>query len=190
MSWKLKTAPTTEPVSLSEMKLHLKMDDISSDDTLISSLIAAARSACESYTNMGFISQEWTYALDRFPSTIFLNKYPLDSVDSVQYYDSANTLQTLDSSYYDVDLQNSPGRISLAWNYTYPEIYNRINAVIVTVTIGYANAAAVPEDLKAAIKLLVAHLYENRESVMVGRMVTELPMGVKFLLSKYRSFVW
>jgi len=191
MSWKLKTAPATEPVSLSEMKLHLKMDDISADDSLITSLITAARMNCERHCNMGFIKQYWTYTSDKLENMFYLNKYPVSDIVEIKYYSSAgNELTTLDPDLYDVDLQNAPARISKAWNATYPEIYTRINAVQIEIEIGYANAAAVPDDIKAAIKLLVAHLYENRESVVIGRMVNELPMGVKYLLSNYRSFVW
>ena len=188
MSWKLKTAPSTEPVTLTEAKLHLKMDDITTDDDLITSLIKAARMACESYCNMGFISQTWEYGLDKFQN-IDLNKYPVTAI-SVQYYDKDNTLQTLASSVYDTDYTNSPIRFRLGYNQTWPDTYKRMNAVIITATVGFTNAAAIPEDIKSAIKLMIGHLYANREAVVVGRIATDLPVGVKFLLDNYRSFVW
>ena len=118
-----------------------------------------------------------------------LNKYPISAV-SVQYYDKNNTLQTLSTSVYDVDITNSPTRIRLGYNQEWPDTRERLNAVKITCTVGFASAAAVPEDIKAAIKLMIGHLYANRESVVVGRIATELPMGVKFLLDNHRSFVW
>lgn len=188
MSWKLATAPSTEPITLTEAKLHLKMDDITTDDDLITSLIKAARMSCESYCNMGFISQVWEYGMDKF-HCVDLNKYPCSAV-AVTYYDTNNALQTLSTSVYDVDLNNSPVRIRLAYNQTWPDTYKKLNAVKVSATIGWANAAAVPDDIKAAIKLMLGHLYANREAVVVGRIATDLPNGVKFLLDNYRSFVW
>jgi uncharacterized phiE125 gp8 family phage protein len=59
-------------------------------------------------------------------------------------------------------------------------------AVQVTFVAGYGNAAAVPADLKAAIKLLVGHLYENREAVTLGAMPAELPLGFASVTNRYR----
>ena len=47
--------------------------------------------------------------------------------------------------------------------------------------------AAVPEDLKAAIKLLAAHFYMNREAASDLKL-EELPLGIGSLLSPYR--IW
>jgi len=44
------------------------------------------------------------------------------------------------------------------------------------------------EGLRAAIKLMVAHLYENREPVNIGNIVNEVPMGVEALISMRRVF--
>lgn len=41
----------------------------------------------------------------------------------------------------------------------------------------------VPGELeRAAMLLLVGHLYENREAVNIGNIVTEVPVGIKSLL--------
>lgn len=189
MAWKLVTAPTTEPIDSTEAKLHLKMDDIATDDTLIASLIKAARLYCELYSNMGYITQTWEYTMDAFCNRIELNKYPISAV-AITYYDAANQIQTLATSVYDTDLSNSPAVIQLAYNQTFPDTYKRLNAVKITCTVGYGAASAVPDDIKAAIKLMLKHLYENREAVAVGKIATELPLGVKALLDNRRSFVW
>ena len=189
MSWKLATAPATEPISLTEAKLHLKMDDITTDDTLITSLIKAARMYCEQYCNAGFVTQTWEYYLDRFPRVIELNKFPISAI-SIKYYDKDNVEQTLASTVYSVDMIDSPTRITLGENQTWPEIEGKLNAIKITATVGFGAAADVPDDIKAAILLMVGNLYANRESNVVGRMVTELPFGVKALLDNRRSFVW
>jgi hypothetical protein len=49
---------------------------------------------------------------------------------------------------------------------------------------GFGAAAAVPEQIKLAIKQAVMHFYENRTG-------TELPSGVRMLLDPFRSLrVW
>jgi uncharacterized phiE125 gp8 family phage protein len=54
------------------------------------------------------------------------------------------------------------------------------------VTAGYANAAAVPEAIKTAIKMMVAHWYANRETVAAQQMTT-VPFAAEHLLMPYRS---
>ncbi len=46
----------------------------------------------------------------------------------------------------------------------------------------------VPPSLLQAIRLLVAHLYENREASLVGITSQELPFGLMDLIAPYR--VW
>ena len=66
MSLQLVTAPTEEPVSLVEAKLHLRVD-FSEDDLLITALIAAARQAAETLTGRQLVTARWKYILDSFP---------------------------------------------------------------------------------------------------------------------------
>ena len=58
MSLQLITPPAIEPVTLAEAKAHLKVDT-TDDDTLITSLIAAARARAEWHTRRAFITQGW-----------------------------------------------------------------------------------------------------------------------------------
>ena len=62
----LVTAPTEEPVSLAEAKLHLRVDD-NADDALIAALITAARQHAENDTRRALVTQTWRLALDQFP---------------------------------------------------------------------------------------------------------------------------
>jgi hypothetical protein len=38
------------------------------------------------------------------------------------------------------------------------------------------------------MRLLCGHYYENRQQVLTGTIVSELPMGVQALLSTYRVY--
>ena len=52
-------------------------------------------------------------------------------------------------------------------------------------TLGYAEAD-VPAPILTAIRWMVAHLYEQRQPVVAGSTVIELPMGLYAILNPYR----
>jgi hypothetical protein len=49
-------------------------------------------------------------------------------------------------------------------------------------------ATNVPQDIKAAVKLMLGHLYRARESLVVGQAAIELPLGVRELLGPHRVY--
>ena len=53
-------------MTLWEAKLHLRVD-FDEDDTLIASLITAARQAAETLTGRQFVTARWKMVLDSFP---------------------------------------------------------------------------------------------------------------------------
>jgi uncharacterized phiE125 gp8 family phage protein len=92
---KLITAPKTEPISLVEAKLHLRVTT-NDDDTLISSLIKAARQSAENFTNRALASQVLELILDDFPEKeIILPKPPVETVTSIKYTDCEGVESTL-----------------------------------------------------------------------------------------------
>ncbi|MEQ1790660.1 MAG: head-tail connector protein, partial [Rickettsiales bacterium] len=52
------SAPATEPITLAEAKLYLRVDS-SSEDNLITDLIVAARMSAEAWLKNSLISQSW-----------------------------------------------------------------------------------------------------------------------------------
>jgi uncharacterized phiE125 gp8 family phage protein len=58
--------PLAEPVTVSEVKSHLRLQHASEDD-LIAGLIRAAREEVERATGMALIDQTWRLVLDRWP---------------------------------------------------------------------------------------------------------------------------
>lgn len=190
----LVTPPAEEPFDLAAAKLHLREDD-TGQDSIVSALITAARSYCESFLNRALITQTWDLTLDCFPYTyrpgvdsnaIMVPRAPLQSVTSITYLDTNGTSQTLASTEYIVDPKQEPGRIVPAHGKSWPSAQDRVNAVVVRFVAGYGAAAAVPEKIKAAMKLLIGHWYENREGVVTGTITTEIPMAVESLLWQER----
>lgn len=185
------TAPAAEPVSASEAKSHLRID-ISDDDTLIGTYITAARVRVEQELNRALVTQTWELVLDGFPAgdRIRLPLPPLQSVTSVKYTDEDGVEATYSSANYLVDTDAEPGQIVLKSGVTWPAVtlLREVAAVRIKFVAGYGLAAAVPEPIKLAIKLLVGTYYENREDTLVAQGVTvmRLPTGVRDLLSSYR----
>ena len=159
----LKTGqPATEPVTLVEVKAHLRVD-FGDDDGLIDSLIQAARELAEVWTWRTFVNTTYTLKLDDFQNEMVLPRPPLGSVTSITYLDTDGNSQTLATSVYDVDTDSEPGRVTLTLNQTWPITQDVIHAVTITFVAGYGAASNVPETIKSAIKLLVGGMYEHRE---------------------------
>jgi uncharacterized phiE125 gp8 family phage protein len=59
------------------------------------------------------------------------------------------------------------------------------NAYVVKYVAGYGGASDVPEPIVQAIKLLTAHLYENREAV-TSLGVNAIPYTIGAMLQPYR----
>lgn len=182
MAWKVTTAPVNEPWTLSDVKNYLKVDT-SADDTLITTLISAARQAAESYLNMALITQTITEKLDRLNSpTLYLSVSPVISVSNFQYADSQNTTQTFASTNYVVDTYSKPARLSLAYGKTWPTLYGNINDVTITYTAGFGTeASGVPTQIRQAMLMMIADSYDNREDY-----VKKMPTASQYLLDQYR----
>ena len=180
------TPASTYPVSLTEAKSHLKVDT-TADDTYITSIIKAATQLSEEYTNRFFIDTVIEQTCSDFAQLQTLFKSKVSAVSHVKYYDSDNSLQTLSSTIYDTQLKYEPSQIQLADDKSFPEITKRNDAVVARYTVGYgASASDVPEIIKQAILLTIGNFYQNRNSVVIGRIATELPMNVKWLLDTYK----
>lgn len=192
MSLSLVTAPAEEPISLQDATAHLRLEDDATDVALVNSLIKAARQEAENHTHRAFITQTWDLNFDTFPTVIKIPKSPLVSVTHVKFYDTAGAQQTLAASNYIVDAPAGPqcleGRITLSATGAWPAIQVRTNAISVRFVAGYGVAFAVPEPIKSAMKLIIGHLYENRENVVIterGSIVQEMPQAAQWLLGPY-----
>jgi uncharacterized phiE125 gp8 family phage protein len=123
---------------------------------------------------------------DDVASFVELPNPPFTSLTYVKYYDVNNSLQTLSSSYYRVvtDAERPAYVVFLSG---LPTMYPREDALQITFVCGYANAAAVPETIKQAIRLLAADWFKNREATVSGTIITSHPLAVDRLLTLSRS---
>lgn len=191
MALVLSTAPTEEPLTTAEAKLHLRVDH-SDEDTLIDGLITAARLHIEqTVLRRALVTQTWDLYVPAFPGSdeLALPKPPLQSVSSVKYTPDGDSQATFNSSNYSTNLYAEPGYVKLNDGTSWPgDVLEEVNGVQVTFVAGYGAAEDVPQPIKQAMLLLIGHLYENREQVVIaqGYNTIELPLGVAWLLQDYR----
>jgi uncharacterized phiE125 gp8 family phage protein len=145
----------------------LKYAPYSTEDTLISGYIKAAREDCESFQNRSYINRTYELWLDEFPSKdyIELPMPPLVSVTSLDIYDTSN-VKTSDTTLTDyfIDTKSEPGKLCLAYGKSWPSTTLRPNnGVCVVYTAGYgATSASVPQNVILAMLLLITAAYEHR----------------------------
>lgn len=179
----LKTAPSVEPVTAAQMREYLRLSD-TSQDTLLESLITAARCAVEGDTGRTLITTSHYVYFDAFEEVMELARPPVQSITAIKYYDESNVQRTLASTEYVLDAATLFGRLYPAYENAWPGTASRKNAVEVDLKCGYGdNPTDVPEALRVAVKMLAADLYEhpeaNSESSLSENNV------YKYLLAKY-----
>jgi uncharacterized phiE125 gp8 family phage protein len=185
--------PPAALLTLADLRLHLKLDTtggVHADDSLIAAQLAAAHEYCEHYTGRSYGSQTLELALDAFPSgPIQLPRGPVTGVTSVTYIDSAQVTVVLSNAMYALDDYSAPAWLTFAYNTVWPDTLAAPNAVKVRYVAG---ASTLPSAVRAALLLIVGHLYEHRESVSSGNLaspsLTIVPMGVDALLDTQREW--
>ena len=213
MSLRLITAPGIKPVSVADISAQVRFD-LTAESSLIDSFIGAVTEKAENLTRRALITQTWELALEAFPCStqvvgpwqfpccaqfrpynsapILIPLAPVQSITSVQYLDTDGVQQTMDPAAYVLDTASTPARIVPAYQTTWPTAANMPGGVVVRFVAGYGlTAADVPESIKAWIKLNVASLYENRESVLVGARAQQIELSIAdSLIAPYRVVNW
>lgn len=190
--------PETEPVTLIEAKAFLRVTHVK-DDAYVTGLISMARMAVEDFTRRAFIEQEWLLTMDSWPVAsrpthrtmqgrrIELDRSPVLDVSSVKYYPADDSAQaTLSEDDYIVAKGLIPGILQIKSGSAWPALACRPDAVEISFTAGHEDAELILLPLRQAILLIIAHFYETRTPVNVGNLVTEVPLGLQWLLQSYR----
>jgi len=192
----LTTAPEIEPVSLAEVKFHLRLATTAAEaaaytteDDLLNRLITTARIITEQEIGRALITQTKTLYLDEWPggNEIRIPYPPLQSA-TVTYRledddDYDNTLSTVDT-----DIVSEPGRVILQPNETWPSgtLYSE-KPISIEFECGYGDDATdVPEAIRQAILLRISDLYENRGEIVMGVSVGRIQGAIDSLLASYQ----
>ena len=138
MSFHITKQPTVEPVTLQQLKDHLRIYH-TEEDSLLETYLKAARMYAETTLCWrAFVEQEIEYIRDSFLYEIKLPRPPLRSVQSITYKDTTGAENTIEPVEYIVDTDSEPARIVPAYDKNWPTspLYP-VNAVKVSYTAGY-----------------------------------------------------
>lgn len=190
----LETGPEDTPVSLAEVKSHLRIDH-DEDDTILALYLQAAVSRLDGYTGIlgrALMSQTWrvTIGYDGRPSSsqlVYLPVAPVSALTSIKYYDDSNQLVTADNADFEFVNDTSDAWVRPANDDVWMTPYDRPDALQIDYVTGYGAAEDVPAPLKAAVLLMTGDLYEHRETVSDVRN-SQIPMSmtVQNLIAPYR----
>jgi len=170
------TQPVVEPISLNEMKLHLRVDH-SNDNALITSLIRAAREYAEDVTGKAYIVRTCRQTYDYGWPEIFYLIPPLVSVSSITY-DLAGTTTTLASTEYTVDTKSEPARVYPAYGKYWPNVRSIRNTITINYITGYGAKFTAAESDTLTIS---GRVYVDDDKVRVwnsGGSTGALPAGL------------
>ncbi len=194
MSLALITPPALEPVTITELKMRLKLghDD---HDAILPGLIAAAREQVEREAGLACLTQSWEETRDSwagggrlraFATQFRLLKPPLQAVISVTTRRADGEGQIWDPADYRVDTQSWPGRIHLSAGAVFPEPGLVGGGLSLRFVCGYGDEPeAVPASLRQAILLAAMHLYRQGEGAADSN-ANALPEVVRPLIAPWR----
>ena len=175
------SAPAIEPVSVQEMKQHLRLDH-DEEDGLLAGMVVAARRHLEKRLSLAFLSARWRYRADKTPrgrAALEVPLFPLASVQQVRLYLEDGTTALADLANMQV---RSAVRPAIITGVRIPFAAQPAHGAEIEFTAGYGDAPEdVPEQMRLAIRLLAAHFYENRVE-MPGCVMPSMPASVSLLL--------
>ena len=183
-SLKLVQGPSELPLTVEQVKAHLRVDD-DDNDALIETYLRAAVAYAESFMGRALIDQTWDYYFDAFPTgSINLPRSPLLEVlefvgEGVPFAD------------YATDFAIEPGRVYLTTGSSWPTVVGVTNVGRIRFRAGYVDLTGsptgeVPSDILAAILLIVGTLYAHRETIVVGQTPALMPWSAEQLLRRHR----
>ena len=185
MTIALITPPSIEPLTLQDVKNHLRIDHDHEDELLMDTL-KAARQYVEFSSDQKCITQMWRQYENKIHTnyTVSLKINPIISVSSVVAFDADGNASTLAPESYDLlrgeDTPTLQLTDSLAPNLA-------ANGFEIDVVAGFGDLGIdVPDTLKRAMLLLVAHWYEFRGAVSPQDQPVSLPAGFDVLLAQFK----
>lgn len=191
------TAPADPVLTLAEAREHLDIDTdgsppTSEHDDLIQKLVAAAEAeldGLDGWLGRALVTQTWKLLLPGFPSGsgsdagIVLpltsakpvTSPPATVVTEIAYIDADGVAQTVDAADMRVLTEVEPNIVEPLYSKVWPSTRRTRHAVTITYVAGYGAASAVPEDIKAYLKVRLRQFYDSPSLVTTGTIVGETP---------------
>lgn len=184
-----------EPLQLTEAKAHLRVDEsFNDDDAYIRMLIKAARERAEAYTGRAFLQRSYYMYLTEYAAEIDLPNEPISTVDEVKYLNTAGAWVAITDPDF-ILVKSLIGSTVFLDPITALSSTANIDKIKIKYTAGvYANVPGdtaknpFPESVKYAMLLMIRTMYDNRDNLVTGTIVNEIPSNSQFLLNPFRTF--
>jgi uncharacterized phiE125 gp8 family phage protein len=174
-------ATVAEPVSVADLKTHLRIDS-TSEDSYLGTLITIARQQCERRTHRLLRPGTVVLTLDDWSTGIELPRPPLRNSTAlvITYINSTGGSTTLSSTVYTIhdDSDTTPPILSTAYGQSWPSHQSVKGAVTVQYEAGYSSGSTgipLPDSIKQWVCMYAGGLYEQRESLMQASASVEVP---------------
>jgi len=181
--------PTVSPVTLDDVRMHLRIHHTDEDPVLQSYIDAATQylDGPQGILGKSIVSQTWRQDYPAFASPLLLPLQPVQSVSEITYYDADNAVQTVPASTYAL-VPNAYGgpQIVLVAGQSWPSSYARDDAVSVIFVAGYGDPLLCPAPVKQAMLLLIGDWYARREMSTEAKL-SELPIAFHMLIANFRE---
>ncbi|MFI0844426.1 hypothetical protein [Mesorhizobium sp. IMUNJ 23232] len=187
--------PTAEALLLAEVKEQLRIDAVViDDDAFLNRCIRAAREMVEGPDGRGLaiMAADWRLTLDCFPKEVRIPMGPVLSIVSIVYVDGAGVAQTLDPADYQWRPGRYEARIQPAYGKAWPAPRSQFDAVTIIFKAGFKGTEEdpielgnIPEPLRAAMRMLIAHWFKHRETTVVGVVPTEIQHGFEDIMNMF-----
>jgi len=174
----------TQIVSTADLKEHLRIT-FSADDNYIADLEKAAVQRIEEFCNIFLLETELNqYGFNindveiLYKSPILSTNTPLLSVNQSASWVAQTGVEFITKA--------KPPRMYIN-NATIDTPDSDITQKYkVNYKVGYDSSSDIPDPLIQCIKIMVADMYENRQSVIVGKIVSEIPRTAQYLMNPYK----
>ena len=181
------TPPGVDLIEVTDARRQCNVDDTDSD-VFLEMVVGSVTDYLESpagILRVCLLKQTWQETLSEFPcGAIELPVEPLIGVTKIEYIaEGATTWSEISNDQYEAFSTPGAAYVRMLDGLSWPSTATRAAAVRVTYDAGFGvKVSDVPRGITHAAKLLVAHLFENREATLVGVVAQELPLGVQNLL--------
>lgn len=180
------SASFNEPVTIAELRKHLRIEH-NEEDSYLSMLIGAARASAENYIDGVIADRAFVASLDDFEPEVTLPIRPV-SVETVNvsYIDEQGDSQALVA--YDHSQSLYRTTLRPAYDADWPEVEQGFDKVTINFTAGFsAFFGEMPKDVKHAILMIAGTLYDQREDHTAQVKLYDVPMSSRMLLDPYRK---
>lgn len=193
------TGGATDLISLADAKDRLRIISPAGEDpeldAEISRAIAAASAALDvdqdGFGGVGFplVSQKWCRRGAAFDERFLRLPFArILSVDEIRYLDATGAEVVVPAESYALVGRGRVRQVVLVPGVSWPAVADRPDAVTLTFTAGFESLEAVPQDLKAAARELVAFYHDHGFSDAALGIPEQVQRGVDRLTHRYRAF--